>query len=354
MIPVSMSRKDASFSQLVNYMQDAEKSERDYDLHHHCMSRGRSNIADEFLANSQHLPKHKSRNTLYHEIISITLEEGVELKHAKDCLRDIAQTWIDMRCPRNMVYGCLHEDHQNHLHYHLMVSANELGQSNRLRLTKAEFETVKHDLEAHVLKNYPELKQKAINTLSKKERSESRKANAQKSRTGKLDRREQVKATITEAMMHTTSHEEFVRKLSDQDFEFYTRGKNFGVKDLKAEKKPDTFRFSTLGIHDSYEEFASLMQSASQARAEPKEDFREQAPPKDAESPHSEEQQAPREEDTQEQSHAAFEETVSPDVSQDKHDLRSSKTQKTDFQRDMERRVHPNKGTKSTTGFNYA
>ena len=332
MIPVSMSRKTASFGQLIDYMQDDEKSQRAYDLHHHCMARGRSNIAEEFLANSRHLPKHKSRNMLYHEIISISLEEGVEMQYAKDALREIAQKWIDARCPNNMAYGCLHEDHANHLHYHLLISANELGQASRLRLSKSEFESVKQNLEAHVLENYPKLKQKAINTRPKKERSESRKATAQKRRTGKLETREAVRATVTEAMLHTSSLEEFETKLMAQNFKFYTRGKNFGVEDLSAEKPRNKFRFSTLGIHETYEEFASLMQSLSSAQNEPQED---KAAESDTQEPKREESSQGREKpaEPQEASHGAhedpqgpFEEPLESDVVQNKQDLRSFKT----------------------------
>ena len=242
MIPVSMSRKTRSFGQLITYM-DSEKSDKLYDLHHNCFARGQENITRVFQENSQHLAQRKNRNILYHEIISISLEDGVELKYAKDCLRDIAQNYINRRCPHNVVYGSLHEDHKDHLHYHLMISANPLGEKKRLSLTKAEFETVKYDLEAHVLKTYPELKQKAINTRPKKERSESRKAAAQKRRTGTLDRKEKVQEAILKAMTHTTSIQEFKAKLSAEGFEFYTRGKNFGVDVLHDDGKQLKYRF---------------------------------------------------------------------------------------------------------------
>ena len=269
MIPVSMSRKTRSFGQLIAYM-DSEKSDEAYDLHHNCFARGQKDIEQEFYENSLHLKRRKNGNILYHEIVSISLEDGVELKYAKDSLREIALKYIQARCPNNVVYGSLHEDHADHLHYHLMISANQLGDERPHSLRKHEYERVKFDLESHVLKNYPELKQRAINTLGGTAKSESRKASAQKRRTGKLDRKEQVKASILEAMTHTTSLEEFRAKLSAQGFEFYTRGKNFGVKDLAAEKMPDKFRFSTLGIHETYEEFISVMHSLSEAQEKPK------------------------------------------------------------------------------------
>ena len=95
---------------------------------------------------------------LYHEILSISCEDGVEREHARKCLRAIALEYISKRCPGNMVYGCLHEDHDKHLHYHLMVSANEVGLQKRLRLSRKQFNAIKCDLENYTLRNFPELK----------------------------------------------------------------------------------------------------------------------------------------------------------------------------------------------------
>jgi len=54
-----------------------------------------------------------------------------------------------------MVYGTLHDDHDDHLHYHLMISANAVGDSKRNRMTKAQFGRVKKDLEMQELKGRP-------------------------------------------------------------------------------------------------------------------------------------------------------------------------------------------------------
>ncbi len=201
-----MSRKTPSFGQLATYM-DSEKSDARYDLHHNCLARGREDIEHAFLENSKLMRKRKNGNYLYHEILSITLEDGVSLLHAKDCLREIALQYIEMRCARNMVFGCLHEDHKDHLHYHLMISANELNETKRHRLTTAQFDKLKRDLEFFVLKQFPELKQKRINTASREEKKLSRKAADQKRRAGKLERQEEVRETLRKAMQDASSFE---------------------------------------------------------------------------------------------------------------------------------------------------
>ena len=267
MIPVSMSRKTRSFDQLSAYM-DSEKSDSHYDLHHNYFVRGRENIAEAFFENSKHLQSRRNGNYLYHEIISITLEDGVELRYAKDSLREITLKYISERCPRNMVYGCLHEDHSDHLHYHLMISANEQGEAKRHWLTKSQFDAVKRDLETHVLQNYPLLKQRKIITADQKEKRTSRKAAAQKRRTGKLERQEQVRDTIFRAMTHTTSFTAFEAKLKAEGFEYYQRGKHHGVKVSHDDGKVQSYRFATIGADTAFQEYLKALESLKAANDE--------------------------------------------------------------------------------------
>ena len=264
MIPVSMSRKTRSFGQLSAYM-DSEKSDTRFDLHHNYFVRGQENIARAFFENSQNLKSRRNGNYLYHEIISITLEDGVNQQYAKECLREITLKYIQDRCPRNMVYGCLHEDHKDHLHYHLMISANELGEAKRHWLTKSQYDAVKRDLEIHVLENYPDLKQRKIITADQNEKRTSRKAVAQKRRTGKLERQEQVRDTIFGAMAHTSSFADFEAKLKAQGFEYYRRGKNHGVRVSHDDGKVQNYRFSTVGAGTAFEEYLKALDSLKAA-----------------------------------------------------------------------------------------
>lgn len=260
MIAVSMSRKTRSFDQLAAYM-DSEKSDSRFDLHHNYFVRGRENIATTFFENSKFLQSRRNGNYLYHEIISITLEVGVDMKYAKECLREITLKYIQDRSPRNMVYGCLHEDHKDHLHYHLMISANAKDEAKRHWLTKSQFDTLKRDLETHVLENYPNLQQRAIITADQKEKRLSRKASAQKRRTGKLDRQEAVRDTVFRAMSHATSFEAFQAKLKAEGFEYYRRGKHHGVKVAHDDGKLQNYRFQTIGADHAFGEYLRALGS---------------------------------------------------------------------------------------------
>ena len=254
MIIKSMSRKEPTFGQLANYMA-SEKSDARYDIHHHCFSQSQEDIISEFLENSELLRQRKNGNYLYHDIISISADETTDRTILKEGLRDIALKYIEARCPRNMVYGCLHEDHEKHLHYHLMVSANEKGDSKRLRLTKKQFDQVKRELEAHVLKHYPQLKQKEVITAVSQNAKMSVKGDAMKRRTGSLPQREEVCQTVREAMSQTSSMDNFCFFLNERGYDFYVRGKNFGVKVTHENGKTKSYRFSTLGLHGDFQAF---------------------------------------------------------------------------------------------------
>ena len=260
MIIKSMSRKEPSFDQLASYM-SSEKSDDDYDLYVNCFSRSHDALVEEFLTNSQLLSKRKNGNYLYHEIVSILLKEGIDQKQAKHDLRDIAERYIEARCPRNMVYGCLHEDHDHNLHYHLMISANERGESKRMRLTQKQFDTAKRDLESHVLEHYPHLEQPEIINVASDSEKMSVKAGEVKRRMGAMPIRDEIKKTIQDAMTQNETMNDFVFHLSERGYQFYTRGKNFGVEVQNEDGESKKYRFSTLGIHEAFESFQNDLES---------------------------------------------------------------------------------------------
>lgn len=266
MILKSLSRKTRSFAQLIAYMDD-QKADTRRQLHQHCFSRGQSALAGEFYENSKLLKSRKDGNYLYHEILSIDLKDGIDREYAKECLREIALEYVQKRCPRNMVYGTLHEDHRDHIHYHLLISANERESRTRFRISKKAFDTIKQELETYVLTQYPELKQDTIITASKKEKKLSRKASDQKRRTGTLERKDQVRNTLLDTITQAKNLEDFISILSAKNYVYYTRGKNYGVEVTHTDGRVIKYRFSGLGVHDVFEEFLSVNQKLEEAQA---------------------------------------------------------------------------------------
>ncbi|WP_372990241.1 relaxase/mobilization nuclease domain-containing protein [Sulfitobacter sp.] len=258
-----MSRKEPSFGQLAAYMSD-EKSDRSFDLHHNLFARDPGDIATEFEANAQRLGRRRGGNYLYHEILSIDTRLCGQSREVREKLRLLALEFIQKRCPRNIVYGALHRDHAEHLHYHLMISANERGDAKRLRLTKAAFDAAKRELELSARTNYPELKQTEIlastpqEKQQRRETREGRNAQEMKKRGARLTKTEALAQELRAILAYANSQAELERLLAQKGFTFYERGKHCGVRPIPGEgetKGRKSYRFATLGIQAEYADF---------------------------------------------------------------------------------------------------
>jgi MobA/VirD2-like, nuclease domain len=258
MIIKSMSRKVPSFGQLLGYI-DRDEDGQGYTLRHNLMGRDPDRIRAEFEANGELLQKRKNGVYLYHEIISITRAQELSPEDQKARLYEIAQTYVDARCPDNMVYGGLHQDKEHSYHMHLMISANRAGETKRLRLTKAQFREVQVNLERHVLEHYPELEQKvAIEKQS--DRGRGKEEAELERRTGKRPKREEVLARVMAAFEQSDDKMTLLDALGRENLELYVRGKNLGVIDHESGKK---HRLKTLDL-DMADRIAIRMEGQDQ------------------------------------------------------------------------------------------
>ena len=268
MIIKSMSRKEPSFGQLVEYMSDIDKSDEQYNVYQNLYSRKQGEIEQEFLRNAAYVAKRKNGNYLYHEILSITKAKKLDDKQQKEILRDIAYEYAKKRASENLVFGTLHDDHDNHLHYHLLISANASGESKKTRLAKAQFDKIKKELESRVLEHHPELEQTLVIGKEAGEKL-SNKGAEQKRRTGKTPERDQLKAKLQDIFSQCDTKEAFFAALNRAGLEFYVRGKTMGVKDLVTERN---HRLKTLGLLENFQALSERIEldeaaTAEQARA---------------------------------------------------------------------------------------
>lgn len=271
MILKSLSRKTPSFGQLAGYMSETgymntEKSDQRFEVFHNCFAQSADDIAAEFYENSQYLKQRKNGNYLYHEILSITVEDDVDREKAKEALRELALEYIGERAPNNMVYGALHDDHSDHIHYHLMISANERGSDKRYWISSKKLDRIKRDIEKRCLAEYPELKQQAVMTASNEEKKLSRKAAEQKRRAGKLERQDYARRLIFEAMTHTTSMAAFEAKLAEKNASYYIRGKTRGVEVLHPDGKVVKYRFKTIDVENEFNAFLANIEALENAQ----------------------------------------------------------------------------------------
>ena len=111
------------------------------------------------------------------------------------------------------------------------------------------------------------LKQRPVMTATSEQKKLSRKAAEQKRRQGKLERHERVRKLIYEAMVHTSSRKEFIEKLSAKHCQFYTRGKHYGVEVQHPDGRQEKYRFATLGVHEEFENYLSVLEAMREAQA---------------------------------------------------------------------------------------
>jgi hypothetical protein len=247
MIIKSMSRHEASFAQLLAYVGRHAGEDR-YTLRHNVLGQSLEQITTEFEGNGVLLRQRKNGVTMYHEIISMTRAKGISPEAQKEALRAITLDYINARSPHNLVLGQLHDD-TDHMHYHLVISANPLGSRERHRLSKAEFRSIQIGIEKKVLQNHPELEQTpAMSRKAAKKLSHA--GGGMKRRAGELPQRARVIEQLTTIFAIARSKDELFDQLTEVRLELYQRGKNFGVRNLDTGRK---HRIVTLGLKDAFE-----------------------------------------------------------------------------------------------------
>lgn len=238
-----MTRTQPSFSQLIGYM-EKENTQEEYNLRHNLYSEESQDIKQEFANNASYIKTRKNGVYLYHEILSISRTQELETEKQKEILKKIASDYLHRRAKHNLAYGILHDDKKEHLHYHLLISANEIRQSKKTRLSKKEFDTIKKEIEADTLEKYPEIKQKiSINKEAKYKRSI--KETALKTRTKKPSQRDDFRAKLKRVFTTIYKKQDFQKILLSYDIKYYKRGKTIGFIDLNTSRK---YRLKTLQL----------------------------------------------------------------------------------------------------------
>lgn len=274
MIIKSMSRKVPSFNQLIGYM-DLGASSRENNIYYNLYSRKADAIENEFNQNSEYIQKRKNGVYMYHEVISITRSKQIDEQEQIEILRQVVYKYIQERAGNNLVYAVLHDDKVDNLHYHLLISSNQIESSKKHRLSKVQFDTVKKNLELFVLDCHPELEQKKLISKEKESQSDSEENSSQlsnkaaelKRRTGKTPQRDIVKESLLNIFASASTQEEFIELLESEHYQIYKRGKYWGILNETTNRK---HRFSTLGVSQEFEaleqRLASLHNATSQAK----------------------------------------------------------------------------------------
>ena len=211
-----------------------------------------------FTRNASFLKEHKRGNVLYHEMLSFSseyLSRGARSDELERMVTDIGHEYLRNRAPKQLAYGVIHRE-TDHLHLHLMISANEVERRNREWLTKAEFATIQKELEAYVLARYPELGQTLIygREAQSKERLKTQvHEQAMKSRTGAQSRKETLKNQLHQLFERAQSSKDLKRLLELDGIRVYVRGRSVGVVVRDEGGLERKHRLSTLGLEAHYQ-----------------------------------------------------------------------------------------------------
>ncbi len=267
-----MSRKDHSFSELYDYIKKGMEGEYTHpNAFCHNFYNGfddREQIIKGYHENVENLQKRKNGNNLYHEIISVKVNEKIQRHKHYEALYNITNDYIKMRADKCLVIGGIHDEHYHHIHMHLMISSNELGSKKRLRLSKKEFSTVKKLTEVKALALHPELAQEVLINAKKKTKSISNKEDALKRRTKKPSIKDQFKNKLKDIFDQSIDKADFFNNLAKESIEIYTRGKTIGFLDIDNNRK---HRLKTLGLESEFEAINNkLSKLETQEKEKPK------------------------------------------------------------------------------------
>lgn len=246
------------FSKLIRYMNRGfEEEEGRAVLWHNFYGGDRTpeeEIREVFERNAEHLPYRKNGNVLYHEILSFSKGYLVHGNALYRMVADIGQEYLRERAQDQLGYGVVHLD-TDHIHLHLLISANEVGRGDRVRLSKADFAEVQRRVERFTLERYPDLAQTQI--YGRERPRERLKTDvheqAMKQRTGKASQKEMLKAKLHQVFERAASVEELAKLLATEGLSFYARGKSIGVVEHGADGTERRHRLSTLGVMAHYE-----------------------------------------------------------------------------------------------------
>jgi hypothetical protein len=251
MIIKSMSRKTASFGQLLAYL---NKPDRKGDaLTHNLTSDGEDlgAVLGEFLANARLLPSRRKGNMLFHEVLSFAPADSPAL--GAGLIEDLTRRYLELRAPRALAYARAHFDAECP-HVHIMISANNVASSRRLRVARSRFARIKRELERYQLERYPQLRHSVAHRDQGKARPTSRKEDERwrrhrKQGTSWPSRKEILKAQVSTLLKESWSEADFVMRLGGIGQALYFRGGQAGVIDTETGRR---YRLKTLGVDGEF------------------------------------------------------------------------------------------------------
>lgn len=247
-----MSRKSKSFSQLYDYL-TRDKSSHTFSRNTYSNSNNKKEFVNEFYENSRHLREARGKVFMYHEVLSLEQNE-LSLERQKEILLDMAEKYLMQRAEHHLSFGVVHED-KNHLHLHLMISANEIEGEKRVRLSKQEFSQIQQRLENYKNQKYKELEKSSLYQEEKKDLSKEKQNEQELKNRGARSIKDEIKENLRDTFSKATSSTYIENHLKSLGYEIYTRGNTQGVS-----YKNKNYRFKTLGLEKEYQQLLKKLE----------------------------------------------------------------------------------------------
>lgn len=250
MIIKSMSRKQPSFAQLLDYFHKEAGDSLTFVRNLYADPFDLEALSKEFEENYEYLPVRANGNALYHEVVVLEKAPSISGKRQLEILYDLVTQYAVHRAPDAMIYGRAHSD-TDYCHFHLLISSNAVRSTQRSRLSKREFFKAQHELEAYKLEKYPELDHERYYDQHHSG-SQVRDAEYQlQRRTKKPSERAKIASIVRACISISISKADFENELAHRDIHLYERGRNWGVI---AQPKDRKFRIKTLGLEAEFKQ----------------------------------------------------------------------------------------------------
>lgn len=234
--------KRPDFFRLLNYMMGENEKLQDsngksFTVTHNLKSKRIQQWVIEYRKNEEYRKhKRKNQNYLTHEIISFHKEENVTIEQ----MEDITREYIHRRNPSGIYVAVPHFD-KEHCHIHICASSIEYRTGKSLRMSKAQFQKFKTNIQQYQQDKYPELSKSIVNHGSKKKALTTEKEFLMKLRTGRDSEKEKLLAMLKTCYKKANSRKTFFELIEECGLKVYSRGGkisgvHFGTKKFRLKR----------------------------------------------------------------------------------------------------------------------
>lgn len=150
-------KKSGIFRFLVNYIwsdKGRANEENSFSFFHNLSSFEPERIAQEFEQNDAFRKQRSNGLALHHIIMSFSPEDSEHITHK--ALHDLVTKFVELRGEDGLYFARIHPS-EDHIHVHILMSANMYRSSDSMRISKAEFNQLQRNIEAYQIEKYPEI-----------------------------------------------------------------------------------------------------------------------------------------------------------------------------------------------------